>query len=373
VAAWRLILAHRQTGVEVHEIIRAQGRRLGFPFLGIHTVAGQLPLSNPAVDAIMAAAAPDRINLLLKAYRLRRDGTWGKPRFVGPLVSANEKGASATLDFAAASPLWLLMHRLIGKSVAGYGDGTPISTKDLGEIMANVIRAANAEEDTGIRIGQITPSTANYFGPVYFKKAGEALLELGPGNLGGPDFVLDPEEPTTDNQGLKIATFRAAHAIGQARPNAVFELGVGRRNMADYDRPVTREGEANTVYNLPQGFPDAIAEGDAVVVGTTPGGMRQTRGLMEDVVSADLGSRELRQTLVDEHAIVRGQARETIVWEPIPDGPVQPLEDFDNGDLIEGRAVVEGRVRFDAIFRCRGIDFALDDQGGEAPSITVTP
>lgn len=363
-ASWRFILTSL-AGVEKGEIFLGRSKVVDLPLNGTPTVAMQIDLDNPMADVILASTAMDRINLLLKAYRN------GTRMFVGPLVSADESvdGDSASLSLSAASPFWRLMHRLLGKAAGGYGDGTALAPKDLGEIAKNMIDVANAEGDTGIRVGTILPSSNGYVGPYYFKKVAEAIMEIGPGLLGGFDFEVVPFEPITDVGGVKIGEFRAHGSLGQNRPNVIFEMGVGRRNMGSYQRPMTADGIANKVYALPPGHPDSVEEGlstqessDAPSIGT--------RGLFEDVLSDDIQPNSLRLKLAQEHVRIRKVPREQIFFTPIPNAEPDYGE-YTVGDTITARAVYRGRVRFDAMFRVYGAKFTIGDDGSETTEIQL--
>jgi hypothetical protein len=369
VARWRFILAQVTDGVEVAEVFECAERRVSLPLNGLPTASFRIQLDNPVADTILGASALQRINLLLKCYR---DGVL---RFCGPLVSAEEAVSErdATLSVGAAGPLWRLFRRLVGKSTAGYGDGTPLALKDLGTIAKNMIDVANAEGDTGIRIGAINPSTSSYVGPWYFKKVAEAVVEIGPATLGGFDFELVPVEPVVDVGGLKIATFNTYATLGTDRGDAAsFEFGVGRHNVASYRRPISGEGVANKLYHLAPGFPDAIGTSATPIIIAQDAASIAARLLHEEVVQADLATDPLRQTLLDEHVAIRKQPREQVIFTPV----ANVVPDYGEarwvvGDVVSGRARWAGRTRFDAAFRVYGADFAIDNQGVEQIDVTL--
>lgn len=365
-AAWRHILAEPD-GTELAEVFEASSRTLSRPLNGLPAAGFTVPLGNPIADLVIGATALERLNLLLKVYR---DGTL---MFVGPLVAAEEQaeGTTGQLSVSAAGGLWRLFRRMVGKSSAGYGDGTPLAMKDLGTIAANLILAANGDGDTGIRVGSITASTNSYVGPWYFKKVGEAIVEIGPGVLGGFDFEVVPAEPTADAGGVKIGTFNAAPVLSTARPNAAFEFGVGRHNVASYRRPLSAEGLANRAYHLAPGFPDAVDAALTPVIVAENAASIAARLIHEDLVQADLGPNALRQQLVDEHVAIRKQPRELVVFTPVPEPGLDYGTDFEEGDIVPGRAVFNGRVRFNADFRIYGVDFTVDDMGVEELELTL--
>lgn len=363
---WRHILTDL-AGVELGEVFQARTRTLSRPLNGLPTASFNVALDNPIVDLVIGSTPLARVNLLLKVYR---DGVL---QFVGPLVACEEtaEGATGSLSVNAAGALWRLYRRLVGKTTAGYGDGTPLAMKDLGLIASNLITTVNAEGDTGIRIGAVTASVNSYVGPWYFKKVGEGILEIGPGTLGGFDFAIDPVEPTADAGGVKIGSFRAAAAFGTQRDNAAFEFGVGRRNIASYRRPITAEGLANKAYHLAPGFPDSVDASLTPVISAQDAASIAARLIHEDVVSADLAPNSLRQTLVNEHVAIRKRPRELVMFTPVPEPNLNYGVDFAEGDVVPGRAVFGGRVRFDALFRIYGVDFTVDDMGREELELTL--
>lgn len=362
---WRFILT-TLAGTELIEVWQARGRTIALPLNGLPTVSMSIDIANPAVDTILAATALERINLLLKAYR---DGTLV---FCGPLTSAEETaaGQEGTLAFGAAGPLWRLQYRMVGKSTAGYGDGTALAPKDLGTIAKNMIDVVNAEGDTGIRPGAIGASSNSYVGPWHFKKVAEAIAEIGPGALGGFDFDIAPSEPAADAGGVKIGTFNTYGSLGSSQPNAVFEYGTGRRNVESYRRPIDPTQQMNRGYALPPGFPDAIEAPNAIQTSSDAAAIA-ARGLFEDTVgNADIGPNDLRAKLAAEHVRIRKQPRETIFFTPVAGAQPAITPDL-VGDTCEARAVRDGRVRFDAFFRIYGITYTLDDHGTETAELAL--
>lgn len=362
---WRFILTDL-TGVEIAEVFQAANRSVSRPLNGLPTAGFTIPLDNPLADTIIGATPLQYGNLILKVYR-------GSTRmFVGPIVALEEAAQAerGTLSVTAAGVLWRLFRRLIGKAPGGYGDGTPLAMKDLGQIAKGMIDVANAEGDTGIRVGTIGASQNSYVGPWYFKKIAEAIVEIGPGTLGGFDFTVDPEEPVVDAGGLKLGTFRAAGFLGTAR-NTVFEYGTGLRNVASYRRPITAEGLANKVYHLAPGYPDAVDAALTPVISAVDSASIAARLIHEDVAGGDLAPNDLRQKLVNEHVAIRKRPRELVVFTPIPNLPHQYGADYVEGDTVTARAVYRNKVRFNAVFRIYGVSFSIDDQGNETAELTL--
>lgn len=365
-ATWRFILTDL-AGVEVGEIFQARGRKVTLPLNGLPTVTFSVDLINPMADVILGASAMQRINLLLKAYRN------GQRLFVGPLSAAEEvaTGDEDSLSVTASGPLWRLYRRMVGRDTIGYADGTPLAHKDLGEIAGNMIQVTNAVDGfTGIDIGVLGASSSSYLERVYFKKIAEAILELGPGLLGGYDFEIAPVEPVDlPGQGLKIGTFNTAGALGQTRPNAVFEHGTGKRNVSGYRRPIAGE-VTNRVWMLPPGFPDSSEPTWTMQTASDPVSIA-ARQLQEEAIASELGPNDLRAKLGQEHIRIRKQPRELVIWTPAPNIALEYGVDYTVGDIVEGRAVRNGRVRYDAFFRLFGAEFDIGDLGGDQLALTM--
>lgn len=371
-ADWRYIVTDL-AGVELIELWNARGTNHAAPLNGVRTVTGSIDLEHPAADLLAADAPAEQLRLLLKAYRN------GERFLVGPFTDAEETAGPdgvGSVSFTAASPLARLLGRLIGKSTAGYGDGTPLATKDLGQIARGLIEAANAERDTGVRIGAIGASSSSYLERVYFKRIAELIAELGPGNLGGYDFDLEPVEPVADGLGVKLATFNTYGSKGQHRPNVVLEYGTGKRNVQSYRRPISGSGRVTRAYSLAVGFPDAIAEGDTPVVSTIANDAEGAGERFEDVVgNGDLGVVDLRQRQTAEHVAIRKHPRNQWLVTPAPATEYEYGVDFEEGDTITARIVNPhtGRVRLNGIVRIYGVELARDDMGRETLELNLVP
>lgn len=369
---WRYILCDLE-GVEVGELFQVRDPNRSRILNGMASATGTIGLENPMADVVVGSTAGERIRNLLKVYRN------GERFLVGPLTDAEEvlgPDGVGSVSFSAASPLWRLLYRLVGKTVAGYADGTPLAPKDLSQIAQGVIEVLNAEKDTGIRIGVIGASSDSYVERAWFKKAGELIAELAAGaRLGGYDFDLEPVEPFADAMGVQIATFNTYGSKGQVRPEVVFEYGDGKRNIQTARRPISGSTRATRTYSLAPGWPDAIAEGDTAVV-TGDGADAELEGeRFEEVVgSGDLGVLDLRQRLVDAHVAVRKHPREQWIFTPVANLEYQYGVDYEEGDIVTARVVNPhtGAVRLNGLVRLYAAAFAGDELGNETPELTVT-
>lgn len=365
--AWTFVLSSLG-GVAEGELSNASERKVELALNRTPTASFRVRLDHPRASELLIAQG------LIKAYERNsqsQKNSAGTLRFCGPITSAQEVGDDSgrgTLNVTAAGAFWRLQKRLVGKSSQGYSKGTAAAQLDLGAIAQDLIAMANADGDTGIRIGTITASSPGYVGPWYYKPIAEAITELS-ATSAGYDFEVAPVEPTSDASGVQIGTFNAAPIVGADRTqSAFFEYGGGKRNVKGYSRQVSLDGLMNAGYNLPSGFP---AAGGAVVSATDPTSIGNF-GLFEDVVPGDLTVDFMRQLLVNEHLRIRKNPRQQITFEPSLNGPEYGI-DYAVGDLVQARAWAASSFRFDVACRVYGASFSIDDEGLSVPSLTLIP
>lgn len=317
---------------------------------------------------------------LLKVYRKTRNtGVWQR-LMVGDIIQADEggQGDSGLITVVATDPWWRFQRRLIGMGTdslgrgTGYTDGTAAATIDMSNLLMDIVSNMNNNFNTGISAGTIQLCGANsYLGPTFAQNAGDLIQQLC-NTLGGPTFEIVPQEPTGTMPSTIIGTLNVWGVYGSARPNALFEYGTGKRNVATYDRILTKDGLCNKAYSPPQGFPSVPAAGDSMIVGqdTTS---QNAIGLYEDTIQGDVTSTALRQVLANEYITVRKAARQQITFTPSVDNFLDFGVDYGVGDTITARAYVSGSYRFNGSARVYGIDFTVDDQDAETPALTLIP
>ena len=355
---WRLV-ATTLNGTPIGELLNASQRRVSLGLNRTPTCDFRLRLDDPLADALLECSA------LIKVYDNRT------LRFVGQVITAVEEGGQS-IAITCAGPAWRLSKRLIGKGTTGYTQGTADAPVAAGQIMASILAAVNTDGYTGIDLGMVGDSSSTYVAYEPYKRASEAFTEIS-SVIDGPDYELAPVEPTAVAGGTRIAYLNVAAAIGQARPDAIFEYAVGRKNVASYTRQVSMEGFMNAGYGL-------AADAAGTTVGALDAGSQAAWGLYEDVVPSDLPVQLLRQRLVDEHVRVRKAPRQLITFAPTRDDPSMPGrvplfgEDYGVGDSVTFRAVdpKSGSVRVNAAFRVYAIEFAIDEQGATVPTLTLS-
>lgn len=358
---WEFVLADLATGTAIGEIVNASERELVLLLNRLPTATFQVRLSNPMSARLLNA------NVLLKVYQQR------VLRFIGPVVSVEEaaSGEGGTLKVNAAGAFWRLTKRLIGKNGAGYSQGSAGSQVDRGQIAASILAAVNAEGDTGIRLGIVTPSAPGYVSAWRFMSAADAISQLS-ATLDGYDFEVAPTEPTSDASGLQIGMLIVAPFIGQQRPEAIFEYGVGKRNVASYTRPVTLDGLLNLGWNLPEGFPDSGTIVTSPVGGQPDATSLAQWGRMEALVTGDVTVDAMRQKLVDEHVRIRKNPRQVIAFEPAVNAP-RLGTDYMVGDVVTARAVANGSARFNGLFRVYGVTVSINEEATVTYKLELIP
>jgi len=177
--------------------------------------------------------------------------------------------------------------------------------------------------------------------------------------------------------------------IGTYKPEAVWEFGDGRRNVAEWSEQLTTEFLCNLPYHLPPGWPENATQ---QVVFAQDLDSILARGVYEDVISADLSVDQLRTRLVQEHAALRSRPKQTVTFKPTPDyavaGQAMPrlFTDFAVGDAVPFRAVervetrnaatgaVTGYTKLTEIagtLRVYAAELSIDDDGAEQPEFTL--
>jgi hypothetical protein len=382
--AWQFILTDLYGAVH-GELTKASARKVTLPHLRVPSATCTIPMFHEQASNVL------NTDCLLKAYRIDPVTGTKTLAFHGPVVSADENGEAGvqTISITAAGPFWRLTKRLIptSKLVTGaqYGDAT--SLIDLGTIARTVLADVNGAHFTGIdgntSNGALhTNSSSAWAGKWFLKNAAEAIAELAAG-LNSFEHRVRPTEPTAyaNPQGWpRIALFDVAPILGVTRPDAIFEYGTTRANVASYTRNVSRDGLLTNAVVSVSGWPDTVERNpppDGSPAGTlgdpkyslvqTPDGTSVTnRGLFEEVVpDAGVLDDGLRTQIGQFHAYYRKDPRNIVTFKPAVNARPAPFVDYEVGDTVRARAFVSGSLRFDALFRIWGLTFDVDENGNE--------
>ena len=363
--SWQFVLTDLM-GTVLGELRGASSRVVTVPLLRIPTASFTVPMWHPLADTLVTTES------LLQCWRTDVLGTRNLV-FNGPVGAVNEQTDNTTQTIAASAsgPFSRLSSRLIGVTKAGI-KFPAAGTQDLGLTAQNILDTVNGQQYTGISNGTWAASVSGATGVWYLKKASEAIAELTTG-LSSFEFDVVPTVPSAVG-GLggwpQIGLMNIAPLIGNvSRPDAIFEYGTGRANVAGYERAISRDGLLTRGYISVSGWPDSTAQD--VITNQDPAAIT-ARGLYEDVVpDAGILDDTLRLALLNYSITVRKAPRQIVTFKPATNARPSPFTDFNIGDYVRARAVVRGVVRFDATFRVWGVTFNIDSNGNEANELEL--
>lgn len=354
------LIATDLSGTVLGEITNAQDRSVTLAHMKLPACSFKVPLRH------YLASALSQQDCLVKAYR---NNTL---IFNGPIVSTEEVGETNTQSVAVtcAGPFWRLTKRIIpGSDTKG---GVSYGTRDLGQMAFDILNATNALNSnayTGISTGSLTASISGQVDRWWLKNAAEAITELSAG-FGSFEYVIAPVEP--NNLGFswpQIGRLDIAPIVGQNRPDAIFEYGTTKANVASYSRVTDRDGLLTRAIISVNGWPDGTTK-DLIAVGDNTA--QATHGLFEEVVNdAGIEDDTLRTTLAQYHVDVRKDPRQIVTFKPALNAKPQPFTDYMVGDFVRARAVVNGATRFDSTLRVWGLALSVDAQGNDATELTL--
>lgn len=371
---WETVLLDDLTGAAVGELSNPYDRSISWRHNRVTTSHFAVDLRDPLADRLLEA------DLLVKLYEDDILRGVHEVTDVEEVVTEDKKRLGVTCSDA----FWRLGARLIGKSTTGH----TVTNQDIATAISGLLAGVNAEDDTGVRMGSVDNLADVYAGPWHYKPLAEVISELA-ATLDGPDWRINPVEPTADATGVKWGELELRNAIGTTQPHAVFAYSDDeddRGNVKSYTRTVSKQGMLNTGYSLPPGFPDTDPTA-AAVQSWYDGPARARWHWREGVVPGDLGADNLRLKLLQEHVAVRKNPREVITFNGLlPSDLVNAAEagihvpacpafkvDYDVGDIVPFRATVDGVSRVNGLFRIYGVDLAISDEGLETPTVSVIP
>jgi hypothetical protein len=353
------------------EVVQASQRTYDEQLDGGRTASLAVNTDNPRVQYALDNDA------LLKVYRRDRAGTWHH-RLTGDIISTEEKSDGSTSQVTITA--WRLGKRFIGMAVnsagqgIGFTVGTVITPVDLATAIAQVLTSVNNDFYSGIQQGTITLcGTVDVVGPVYAAFAGPTIQQIC-ATLGGPDFWIDPEEPSGVMPNVTVGQLNVGPIRGINRPLAIFEFGTGKKNVQSCDRLLSKQNVCNNAAALPTGWPTAVANGDTVQYASDSGSQGNI-SRFDDIASSDVSSAQLRQAIAQEEVAVRKQKQQVITFVPTVDNPIDFTLDYDVGDIVTARAYDEStkRYRYNGTARVYGVSLTVDDSDAETISLTLTP
>lgn len=358
VPVWEFLLTDL-SGNTLGELTNADTRQVNLPLNRVPTATCRIPTTHYLAPYVTDPA----FDCLVKCYR---NGTLV---FIGPVVSGQEAsdGKSSSIVITASSPLWRLNYRLLGVSSAGTAYGTQAVPVNLGAMVTFALATANTQGYTGISDGTYAVTSTGAVGTYFFKPVLEAITEIGT-SATGYDFEAAPMEPTNIGQPWpQIAAMNASDLIGTVKPGVVFEYGTGVANVIAYSNAVTRDGMLNSGY-----MEQPAAASHAGIIGTFDAPSITARGAFHGLV--DNGGAEwdiLRNALLNQNIAVRKNPRQIVSFTPAPNTVPRPLIEYIVGDTVRARIMHNSVMRLDKMMRVYGIQFDIDKQSNESPTLTL--
>lgn len=338
-------------------------------------------VDNPVADYCMSNDA------LMKVYRQNRRREW-QLFTVGDVTTSEEDGdGNNEIVTLSCTDGFFRMRRALGVTNDSLGRGIPFlyglgidqltpEPVEIGAALLITLDFLNNVNYTGVAQGTTTGVTTTSYGPVYAMYFAD-VIQQSCAILGGPDFAFVPCEPTTNAFGVQISTLNFYSHLGAIDPHtdAVFEYGIGVKNMATYKRVRSKVNVANNVLSLPQGYPTVIASGDHLIQEFDPPSIAAITELDYILENDNLTTIPMRTLLTQNALAILKQQQEQITFTPSVDCPIEFGTDYGMGDIVQARAysVKTGKIRFNGTARVYGINYAVDENDAETASLTLIP
>lgn len=204
------------------------------------------------------------------------------------------------------------------------------------------------------------------------KTLAEILSELV-NSIEGFDWTIFPTEAKEVGGVMTIGQLETQEDIGKVQPNAVFEWGGSRDNLASYNRTVDVTTLANEIFSIGPAGPEA-AGSPTQTAKDVPS--QETWQLRQAMAPLSALSTSLRLKLAEEALAVRKKPRQTLNIVPIVDagsGLVPTFGvDYNLGDTIRTRVLYNGLTHLDVSARMWGTEYTLDGAGKEGQSILLS-
>ncbi len=285
-------------------------------------------------------------------------------RFLGPIVADSEAatGQGASIQLTAQDMFWYLTKRYIAKDTTGVGVTLAPPGSDPGHIIDYYLGQLNTEYDTGIDMGNRDDFVDRGI-TLLFKRMSDLVMEMG-GIEGSYEWVL-----RYDDSGLTPACYIDLYQIaGQDRTASLFlEYGTGKNNCSRYEKVRSIDTSASDVY--------VAGDGNSKLAYAYDSAARDRFGArLEDVVSyGDITIQSLLDGLAAAHVAVRRYPRQIVSLTPFAMDTPRMGVDYEIGDRVTARVVVNGRRRVDGAVRIWGVDIDIDELGNERASFRLVP
>lgn len=238
---WRFEYA-TLAGTALAEVTNVRSRRLTYQLNAPTTVEFTMNLLDPAMDDLLTNP-----HGLVKCYKR------GVLRMVAEVTSlqlVGREGERSIRVLATEAPWIRLEKRLIGQAV----NGAYYEAMDRAAIVVAALKEVNDIADTKVKTGSIAATSIATAGPFYFKPVGELIRDLGL-PLNGYDWWYSPADPATDGA---VGYLNISPLRGALRNDAIFEFGIGRTNVREYELQIDAQQIITRAISLPPSFPDNL-------------------------------------------------------------------------------------------------------------------
>jgi hypothetical protein len=329
---------------------QAYERTLGVELSGAATAGFRIRADDPLWEQIAAGET------MLKVY----DST-GDLCMYGPVISDEEtaEGQGAKVRVTATDLFFRLTRRFVGKDTTGVG--TTYTGVDSGTIAYNVLAAVNADEPTGITAGTADVFVARTVTHLW-KRASDAINELGAiaGSYEWKLRYIDGSPPTV------LLDLDAR--FGTDKTSSLFlEYGKGTlANVRTYARARSIDQLATDVW--------VQGTGQAATVYASDAAARLSYRRHEDVVSyGDITVTPLLDALAAAHVAIRRYPRRIVSLTPFAKTAPRYGVDWNLGDTLTARVVVNNTVRVSGAVRVWGASITVTENGEEVPTLKLVP
>lgn len=369
---WRLVLCDLN-GVALSVLTSiARGRQLSLRLNRPSSLVFTVPSDDPKVATVHTDGMPlleDKVRVV-KAFRkeLGADGRYHYViRFTGYVWQLQDDGDAdgAHTQVTCYDPLQLLSKRLCRDSL-GVIKHSAFATDAAQIAKALVDRTISYAGPCGIVTDGVFETSPSRTVDYAYQQIAAALTDLT-NAVTGFDLVFTPLDRS---DGILVRMNCYARA-GSTKPDAVFNWGVGRRNVARVSRLKDGETLANSIIGL-----GATQSGDDQLVSAQVDTASVATYLRHEDVDAisEITHQDYLDALISEELSFRKQPRETVAIVPQAGLAPVPWDDFYLGDTITVNAAKRLRGGFTGQQRVYGIDLGIrDDQGEVVDQFIVSP
>lgn len=288
--------------------------------------------------------------------------------FYGPVITDEESGSSGqgaegtTVKCSAADASWIFQKRFIGRDNAAVGQ--VFAATDAIQIVAQCLALINADEATGITLGNVNtavPQSVTYL----WKRMADIVAELSQLDS-SYEYSLRYVDAAAGSATAPTVYLDLLSQIGSDRTATVsLDYGTGRRNCQAYSRVRTKDTLATDVW--------AIGGSSTLVSNASDAGARASYKRHEDVLTvSDITNATLLTALAAANVAVRKQPRTVVSLTPFTKTGPKYGVDYSHGDTVMANVVAFNRSRFSGRVRIWTVDISIDELGNERATTNLT-